>query len=53
MHVCVSFSFSVACSGLQATKRGVKRINNATSLNTEVNLVRVNSVRLTAWRAEG
>lgn len=48
MYVCVSFSFSVACSGLGMGGKIVKRINNATSLNTKVNLVCVNSAKLTA-----
>lgn len=55
VYVCVSFSFSVACSGLgmQCGGKKVKRINNATSLNTRVDLVCVSSGRLTAWRAGG
>lgn len=55
VYVCVSFSFSVACSGLGVGrgKKIVKRINNATSLNTRVNLVCVSSGRLTAWRSAG
>lgn len=51
--MCVSlFLFQWPVVALEWKKK-VKRINNATTLNTEVNLVCVNSARLTAWRAKG
>lgn len=47
MYVCVPFSVALAWG------KKVTGINNATSLNTKVNLVCVNSARLTDWRARG